>query len=94
MKTDTIGNFIQEELIEPYNMSVNQVANATGINQPTLKRILDGKISLSVENAVRLECLFGFSHGYLSRLQTGFDLIAFKQSGKKIKVTPLNLQFA
>lgn len=74
-KFNTIGDFIREELLDPMNLSVNGVARACGMHQPTLKRIVDGEITLSLDNARRLEQYFGFSDGYLSRMQLGFESI-------------------
>ena len=95
-KFDTVGDFIREELIDPRGLSVNRVALACGMNQSTLKRIIDGQITLSLDNARRLEQYFGFSEGYLSRMQLGFEVIRLKcdkRLAREIEhIIPLALQ--
>ena len=86
----------REELLDPMNLSVNGVARACGMHQPTLKRIVDGEITLSLDNARRLEQYFGFSDGYLSRMQLGFESIRVncdEQLARELEhIVPLVLQ--
>ncbi|MFI3164116.1 MAG: helix-turn-helix transcriptional regulator [Bacillota bacterium] len=54
-----------EELRLKHGMSVNQVAKAVGINQPTLARYLSGETKLNLETACKLADYFNVSVDYI-----------------------------
>ncbi len=54
-----------EELRLKHGMSVNQVAKAVGINQPTLARYISGETKLNLEAACKLADYFNVSVDYI-----------------------------
>ncbi len=53
-----IGQYIRSEVLPP-GLSINDASKQLGISRTTLSRVLNGKSSVSVDVAARLETVFG-----------------------------------
>ena len=69
-----IGIVVKEELIEAYNVTVNKVSDETGIPVQTLNKLIDGKLSLSSDIALKLGKYFNVDPKYLLNIQTEFEV--------------------
>jgi addiction module HigA family antidote len=61
---DHIGKILQEEFMEPYKLSQNNLAKAIGIPQHCLSDIITGKRRISADTDLRLCRYFGLTDGY------------------------------
>jgi hypothetical protein len=68
------GELLHEEFIEPLELTVAGVARATGISQPTLSQVVNGRRPLTSETALRLGRFFGVDAQWFINLQSHYDL--------------------
>ena len=77
-----IGEVLQEEFLEPLNLSQNALANAIGVPSNRINAIIRGQRSITADTDLRLTKYFGLSKGYFLRLQNNFELL---ESERKIE---------
>jgi len=75
------GELLREEFIEPLGLTVAGVARATGISQPTLAQVVNGRRPLTPETALRLAQFFGVDEQWFMNLQAHYDL---RQAQRKL----------
>lgn len=63
------GDFIRQEIMEPYALTVTVAARALGVTRAALSALLNERAQLSPEMALRLEKTFGVSMETLMRMQ-------------------------
>jgi addiction module HigA family antidote len=68
------GELLREEFIEALELTVAGVARATGISQPTLSQVVNGRRPLTSETALRLGRFFGVDAQWFINLQSHYDL--------------------
>jgi len=91
------GEILLEEYIKPSEVTPYRVAKDSGISQPTMNQIVNGKRPISTESALRLATYFGTSCELWVNLQKNYDLrIAQRELLPKIQaeVKPLQLVVA
>jgi antitoxin HigA-1 len=69
-----VGEFVREEIIAPFGLSVTDAAKILGVSRPTLSNFLNEKASLSPEMAIRVQKAFGVSFETLMRMQNEYDI--------------------
>ena len=62
------GRFIRTEILEELDLSIARAADILGVHPETLSDLIDGKSSLSLEMALRIEEAFGVSKDTLVRM--------------------------
>ena len=67
------GEFIRTEVIEELGLNVTKAAEILGVRRATLSDLLNGKIALSPEMALRIEKAFGVSMDSMLRMQAWRD---------------------
>ena len=85
------GEFIRETYIEPFNLSVRQVALKLAVSPSTLTRLLNGGSNISPVMALRLAKTLGRSPESWLALQDQYDLWHAKRTTNLKKVKPLVL---
>jgi addiction module HigA family antidote len=80
------GTFLKEEVIKPLNLTVTSAAAILGVTRPALSNLLNGKVSLSPEMALRFEKAFGLKMDTLLRMQTSYDIAQARKTANRIKV--------
>lgn len=85
------GIWLREEIVEPTNVSVTELAKHFGVSRQAMSTLLNGRVSLSAEMAIRFEKAFGLKADTLCRMQTSFDLATARQHEKKIRVKPFSV---
>ncbi len=80
------GTFLKEEVIKPLNLTVTSAAAILGVTRPALSNLLNGKVSLSPEMALRFEKAFGLKMDTLLRMQTSYDIARARKTANRIKV--------
>jgi antitoxin HigA-1 len=83
------GQLVKSLCLAPLNLSVTDAAKALKISRPNLSRLLNGRIAISPEMAVRLAVVFNTSEELWINLQTGYDLWEAKKSIYKLHLKPL-----
>ena len=79
------GIWLREE-IETNKVSVSDLARHFGVSRQAMSTLLNGRVGLSADMAIRFEKAFGLKADTLCRMQTAHDLAAAREHEKKIKV--------
>ena len=74
-----LGTFIREKVF-PHDMTVTAAAELLNIGRPALSRVLNGKASLSLELAERIQIVFGFPTEELLKMQASYSAEISKNS--------------
>ena len=82
------GGFVKTEIIEPLGLSVTAAAQVLGVTRPALSALLNERVSLSPEMALRIEKAFGVLMDTLMRMQNGYDIAQARKRAGAIKVRP------
>ena len=80
------GIWLREEIVEPNKVSVSDLARHFGVSRQAMSTLLNGRVGLSADMAIRFEKAFGLKADTLCRMQTAHDLAAAREHEKKIKV--------
>lgn len=84
------GEIVREILIEGAGLTVTAAAEHLGVSRTTLSRLLNGRIGISPEMAIRLAKLLRKTNTLLwMNLQRDYDIWTAENSKKKIHVIPL-----
>ena len=80
------GVILKADLLDPYGMSVNQLAKELHVPANRLSQIITGKRGISPDTSLRLARYFGFTPEYWLNMQAQYDLeIIRRQSMRKIE---------
>ncbi len=89
------GEILGELVIEPLGLSVTEAARHLGISRKTLSKVLNGRGTVTLEMALRLEMTFGKPNAaHWLRLQNAYDLWQARQHCADIHVTPVETRVA
>jgi len=83
------GVVIRELCIEPLGISITKAARALGVTRKTLSELLNGKIGISPEMAIRLSIAFNTSAESWMNQQAQYELWKARFKGKKLSVKKL-----
>ena len=84
------GEILRELCLEPLGLSVTRAAEALGVSRKTLSAILNGRVGITPEMAIRLSKAFGTSAESWLNQQVQYDLWVAEKSLGKIKVERLS----
>jgi antitoxin HigA-1 len=68
------GSLLREDVLKPLGLSVTGAAEALGVSRPNLSQLLNERIDLSPEMALKLEAAFGLEADMLLGMQTDHSL--------------------
>ena len=77
------GEILREDLLKPWNMSVNQLAKALAVDTARLNEIVRGRRGISADTALRLSRYLGTTAEFWMRLQLNYDLQTARQAKQK-----------
>ncbi|MDE0147249.1 MAG: HigA family addiction module antitoxin [Rhodospirillaceae bacterium] len=80
------GAFIRDEVIEPLGLSVTEAARILRVRRATLSDLLNGKVALSPEMALRVEKAFDVRMDLLLRMQAWHDSMRMRARASDIAV--------
>jgi addiction module HigA family antidote len=80
------GEFVREEILDHYGLSVTAAAKVLGVRRATLSEMMNGHAALSAEMALRLEKAFGVSMDLLVRMQAAYDAAQVRLRAREIRV--------
>ena len=79
------GLVVLQECIEPLGLTITEAADALGVTRNTLSELVNGKLGISPEMAVRLSKVFGGSEdGWLVQ-QAQYELAQVRRDRIKLK---------
>ena len=84
------GEILKTLCLEPLNLTVTDAAKALGISRKTLSGILNGRIRISPEMAVRLSIAFDTTAQSWMNQQAQYDLWQAEQHRSESKVNRLS----
>jgi addiction module HigA family antidote len=79
------GDFIRTEIVEASGLSVTAAAAALGVSPPALSSLLNGKVGLSGDMALRIEKAFGVKMDTLMRMQSAYEIAQTRKREKQIR---------
>jgi antitoxin HigA-1 len=85
------GCLVKSLCLEPLGISVTEAAKALKISRPTLSKLLNGRINISPEMAIRISIVFSTSDKLWVDLQAGYDLWKAQQKKSRFHLKPLVL---
>jgi antitoxin HigA-1 len=77
------GETLREDVLDPLNMSVNQLAKALGVDSARLNEIVRGRRGITADTALRLGRYLGTSAEFWLGLQLDYELRLARQSKLK-----------
>ena len=76
------GSMIKRQCLEPLGLTITAAAKGLGVSRNTLSMLLNGRLGISPEMAVRLSQGFGGSAESRLRQQMQYDLQQVRRRGK------------
>jgi addiction module HigA family antidote len=83
------GYLVKSLCLDPLGLSVTDAAKALKVSRPTLSKLLNGRINISPEMAIRISIVFSTSDKLWVDLQAGYDLWKAQQKKNKLHLKPL-----
>jgi antitoxin HigA-1 len=83
------GEWLRAEIVTPHGLSVTELARHFGVSRQAMSTLLNGRVGLGADMAIRFEKAFGLSADTLLRMQTQHDLALARQRQDGIKVARL-----
>lgn len=80
------GEFVRRQCLEPLGLTVTAAAKGLGVSRNTLSMLLNGRIGISPEMAIRLAQGFGGSAESWLKQQMQYDLWRAGKRAHKIAV--------
>lgn len=74
----TVGEILQEEFMEPLNISAYRLAHDTMIPVSRVQDIIHARRRITVDTSLRFGRFFGVSDDYFLRLQNDIDIRTLK----------------
>lgn len=91
------GDVIRTEIVEANGLTVTEAAKALGVSRQALSGLLNAKVDLSGDMAVRIEKAFGPKMETLMGMQSAYVIFQTRQRAGMIQVArykPLHLSVA
>lgn len=76
------GEILEHEFLEPMGITQYRLAKATGIAHSSLTMMIQGKRSITVENAIRIGTALGTGPEFWINLQKTYDLRSLMRKHK------------
>ena len=80
------GEVIRRQCLEPLGLTVTAAAEGLGVSRNTMSMLVNGRLGISPEMAIRLSRGFGGSPKSWLRQQMDYDLWHARQKARAIKV--------
>ena len=80
------GDFVRYDVLEEFKLSVTDAAEILGVCPETLANLVDHKIGLSPDMALRLEKGFALKMDLLLRIQAWYDAVQMRARWDEVSV--------
>jgi len=94
LKPTSPGEILQEEFLEPMNITAYRLAKEVHIPQSRISDIISGKRGITADTAVRFSIFFGTTPEFWLNIQNQYNLDELKASGKVVQfsdIRPIHL---
>jgi len=81
-----VGGLIRREVIEPLGLTVTGAAKVLHVGRQALSALLNERVALTRDMALRVEKAFGPKMEHLMRMQLAYDLAQARREEKSITV--------
>ena len=81
-----VGGLIRREVIEPLGLTITEAAKALKVGRQALSALLNEKVALTSDMALRVEKAFGPKMEHLMRMQLAHDLAQARKEERLIAV--------
>ena len=81
-----VGGLIRRQVIDPLGLTVTAAARALKVGRPALSALLNERVALTSEMALRIEKAFGPTMEHLMRMQLAYDLAQARKEENSIAV--------
>jgi antitoxin HigA-1 len=81
-----LGGFIRREIIDPLGLSVTEAAAVLGVTRQALSNLLNERVSLTTDMALRIEKAFGPKMDHLMRMQLAYEIAAARSRESALKI--------
>ncbi len=78
------GEIILEGVLKPLGVSIKQAAEILGMSRQSVSAMVNGRVNLSAEMALRIEKAFGLDADFMLRLQQAYSLAQARMARKEI----------
>jgi addiction module HigA family antidote len=68
------GLILRNELVDYLGLTVTELAGLLSMTRSNISNLMNGKIALTPNTALRIEQVFGGSADHLMKMQTAYDL--------------------
>ena len=85
------GKMVKSLCIDPLGLSITDAAKALDISRPSLSKLVNGRVNITPEMAVRLSIVFNTSDELWINLQANYDLWLAQKKRKSLHLKPLKL---
>jgi len=83
------GEILQEEFLEPMNVTAYRLAKEVHIPQSRISDIISGKRGITADTAMRFAMYFGTTPQFWLNIQNQYDLDMLKVSGKIVDMSDI-----
>jgi len=83
------GEILQEEFLEPLNISAYRLAKEVHIPQSRISEIISGKRGITADTAMRFSLFFGTTPQFWLNIQNQYELDKLKSSGKIVSMSDI-----
>jgi addiction module HigA family antidote len=73
------GEILKQEFLEELDIKETDLASAIGVPASTIKKIVQGDLTISADIDLRISRYFGLSEGYFLRLQNSYEIMTAKR---------------
>lgn len=80
------GEVIRSEIVEAHGLTVTAAAKVLGVSRQALSGLLNAKVGLTGDMALRIEKAFGPKMETLMRMQSAFEISEARRRQGKIRV--------
>ncbi len=77
------GEILREDVLQPLNLSVNQLAKALAVDTARLNEIVRGRRGITADTALRLARYLGTTPEFWLNLQSNYELRLARQAKQK-----------
>jgi addiction module HigA family antidote len=83
------GETLLEDWMKPHDISINQLAEDLGVDKMRISRIVNGKLAITAETAIRLGRYFGNSPQFWMNLQSLYEIQLVERSKDIAKIVTI-----
>ncbi|HYF98306.1 MAG TPA: HigA family addiction module antitoxin [Coxiellaceae bacterium] len=83
------GKMVKSLCLDALEISVTDAARALKVSRPTLSKLINGRIGISPEMAIRLAIVFNTSEELWINLQASYDLWLAQKQRQKLHLKAL-----